>query len=89
MGNNGDLVVKEGRKVEQLIQVCLNIDDPKIKSREVRALMKASEELNCKELLILTDSTDGQETTSWFGRKATIRYLPVWKWLLGANGRSL
>lgn len=84
-----DLVVKEGRNVEQLIQVCLNIDDPKTKSREVRALMKASEELNCKELLILTDSTDGQETTSWFGRKATIRYLPVWKWLLGANGRSL
>ena len=47
-----DFVVKQGTKVLQLIQVCLNLDDPKTKSREVRALVKAPEELKCMDLLI-------------------------------------
>jgi len=83
-----DFVVKQGTKVRQLIQVCLNLDDPKTKSREVRALLKASEELKCKDLLILTDSKEGQETMSWFGAEGIIRYLPVWKWLLRNNNRG-
>ncbi|MBA7689525.1 hypothetical protein ES703_98033 [subsurface metagenome] len=77
-----DFLVKEGTRVMQLIQVCLNPDDPKTKSREVRALLKASKELKCKDLLVLTDSTEGQEAMSWFGIEGTVRYLPVWKWLL-------
>jgi predicted AAA+ superfamily ATPase len=84
-----DFVVKEGTRVRQLIQVCLNLDDPKTKSREVRALLKASVELKCKDLLILTDSTEGQETISWFGAGGTIHYLPVWKWLLRNIDRGL
>ena len=51
--------------------------------------MKASVELKCKDLLILTDSTKEQETISWFGAEGTIRYLPVWKWLLRNIDRGL
>lgn len=77
-----DFVVKEGTRVTRLMQVCLAVDDPKTKAREVRALLKASEELRCKNLLILTESTEGTEEASWFGLRGTVRFAPLWKWLL-------
>lgn len=79
-----DFVVKEGMHVTQLIQVCINIDDPKTKARELRALLKASVELNCKNLLVLTESVEGEEETSWFGLRGTVRFLPLRHWLLEA-----
>lgn len=80
-----DFVVKKGTSIAQLIQVCLNPEDPKTKARETRALLKASADLGCKDLLILTDSTEGEEAASWYGTEGTVRYVPLWKWLLGAQ----
>ena len=77
-----DFVVKEGLKVRQLIQVCYNLDDIKTKEREIRALLKASKELRCKNLLIITENRDGEESLEWFGIKGKITYIPLWKWLL-------
>ncbi len=76
-----DFVVQEERKIKQLIQVCTSLDNPKTKQREIRALLKASEELKCDNLLIITTDYENEETAEWFGFKQKIRYLPLWKWL--------
>ncbi len=77
-----DFVVKEGLKIKQLIQVCYNIDDYETKKREIKALLKASKELKCKDLLIITEDKEDEE--KFEGRK--IRYIPLWKWLLVSKG---
>lgn len=78
-GSEVDFVVKDGLKIKQLIQVCYDIDDEGTKQREVKALLKASSELGCDSLMIITDSEDRVETIK--GKK--VEYLPLWKWLLG------
>lgn len=77
-----DFVVKEGTKIKQLIQVCFDIINLETKNREVRALIKASKELRCNNLLIITENTEKEEKVEWFGDKANIKYIPLWKWLL-------
>jgi len=76
--NEVDFVVKEGLKIKQLIQVCYDISDLETKEREVKALLKASKELKCNNLLIITNDYEEWERI----KKKTIRYLPLWKWLL-------
>ena len=73
-----DFVVKEGLKIKQLIQVCYNMSDYNTKEREVRSLTKASKELKCNNLLIITEDKEGEETIN--GSK--IKFVPLWKWLL-------
>ncbi|MDO8508931.1 MAG: ATP-binding protein [Nanoarchaeota archaeon] len=77
-----DFIIQEGLKVKQLIQVCFNIGDLETKNREIRALIKASKELKCNNLLIITEDTENEEKVEWFGDKADIKYIPLWKWLL-------
>ena len=77
-----DFVVKEGIKIKQLIQVCYNIENMETKNREVRALLKASKELKCKNLLVINSDKEGEEKIEWFGIKARIKFIPLWKWLL-------
>ena len=77
-----DFVVKKDRKVNQLIQVCYDISDIKAKEREIRALLKASKELRCRNLLVITDDYEGEEKIEWFGIKRKIKFIPLWKWLL-------
>lgn len=79
-----DFVVKQDLKVKELIQVCYDINDINTKEREIRALIKASKELKCKNLLIITEDKEGIEEKSWFGVKGKIRYMPLWKWLLSS-----
>ena len=73
-----DFVVKQGLKIKQLIQVCYNIDDFDIKEREVKALLIASKELKCNNLLVITWDYEGEEKIK--GKK--IKFVPLWKWLL-------
>ena len=77
-----DFVIKEGIEVKQLIQVCFNINNLETKNREIRALIKAGKELKCNNLLIITEDTEVEKKSEWFGDKAVIRYIPLWKWLL-------
>ena len=81
-----DFVVKEGTRIEQLIQVCLQLDDPKTESREIRALLKASKDLQCSNLVVVNDSKEGEEEVSWRGMCGRVRYMPLWKWLLDEAG---
>ena len=73
-----DFVIKQGLKVKQLIQVCYDISDPDTKKREFKALLKASEELKCNNLLVITEDKEGIETI----KKKKIKFIPLWKWLL-------
>ncbi len=73
-----DFVITKGLQVTQLIQVCHTIEDFETKRRETRALLKASKELACNNLLIITEDKEDNEITQ--GMK--VYYVPLWKWLL-------
>lgn len=77
-----DFVVKE-HKVQQLIQVCYDISETIVKKRELRALVKASRELRCNNLLIITADYESEEKV----KGKMIRFVPMWKWLL--TGKKL
>lgn len=77
-----DFVIVENNKIKQLIQVCKDIYEEKTKQREVRSLLKASKELDCKDLKIITENYESEEDVEWFGIKGRIIFTPVWKWLL-------
>ncbi|MFH0970539.1 MAG: ATP-binding protein [Candidatus Diapherotrites archaeon] len=78
-----DFVIKERLKISKLIQVCYDATNPDAKKREIRALIKAKQELKCNELIILTHDYENEEEVEWYGEKAKIRFTPLWKWLLG------
>ncbi len=77
-GKEVDFVVKEGLRIKQLIQVTYASSLDEIDKREINALIKASDLLKCKNLLIITwDYEDEKEIK---GKK--IKFVPLWKWLL-------
>ena len=62
------------------IQACYNPDNADgTQEREINALVKMSNFLECKKLLIITGNTE--KTFAFGGRK--IEAVPLWKWLLG------
>jgi len=77
-GKEVDFIVKENLKIKQLVQVCWSLEEHKTKSREVRALLKASKELKCNNLLMITGDYENEEK---IGNKK-ITYKSLWKWLL-------
>ena len=77
-GKEVDFVLTDGMEVKQLIQVCYDIDDILTKERELKSLVKASKELGCNDLLVITwDYEDKQQF-----KDKNIRFMPLWKWLL-------
>ena len=55
-----DFVTRKGTKVEQLIQVCYDMTSEKTRKRELDALVEASEELHCDNLLVITNDQQGE-----------------------------
>jgi hypothetical protein len=74
-----DFVVKKGNMISELIQVCRDVSDEETVERETRALIKASKELKCHNLTIITDDTDSEK--EYDGKK--VKFIPLWKWLVG------
>jgi hypothetical protein len=72
----------ENGRVSCCMQVCWNIDNPKTADREMRALVKAGAELGCTNLLVITERKEADEVVEWAGKSATVRFIPLWKWLL-------
>lgn len=77
-----DFVVKKENKIQQLIQVSYSLENKKTEDREIRALLKASRELNCSNLVLINASEEKEEEREWFGINGKIKYIPIWKWLL-------
>lgn len=73
-----DFLIKEKLEIKQLVQVCYDLEDPDTKEREIKALLKASTELKCQDLLMITWDWEKEER---IGDKNVV-YLPLWKWLL-------
>jgi predicted AAA+ superfamily ATPase len=76
-----DFVVTKGGNVAQLIQVCWNMRSTGTRNREVRSLLKASEALSCRRLLIVTAEDESEESAEWYGANGRIQILPFHKWL--------
>jgi len=73
-----DFVIKKGLKIKQLIQVCYDVDNLETKKREIKALVKASNELKCNNLFIITKNYEKIEKI----KNKKIEFIPFWKWLL-------
>jgi len=76
--NEVDFVVKEGKEIKELIQVCYDAGNYDTKKREVSALLKSGKEMKCRKLIVITDDYEALEAAD--GRK--IKFMPLWKWLL-------
>jgi predicted AAA+ superfamily ATPase len=81
-----DFVVQQNNVVSHLIQVCWSTDQERTKEREIRSLLKASRELNCNNLLVITHDFESREKVSWFGLEGEIEFIPARKWLLWQYG---
>lgn len=75
--NECDFVAKKGKKINELIQVCYNINKDNRK-REINGLLEAMEEFKLKKGIILT--YDQEEEIKIENKK--IRVIPAWKWML-------
>jgi predicted AAA+ superfamily ATPase len=73
-----DFVVKEGRVVRSLIQVCVDPGEFDVKKREIEPLRIAMREMGLKESLVITEDYEAKEKT----RDGMVRYVPLWKWVL-------
>jgi len=73
-----DFLILNNGLVEELIQVCYDIMDPTTKKREINALIRASKELKCNNLKIITWDYEGEEIVD----NKKIKYVPLWRWLL-------
>ncbi|MCM8803549.1 MAG: ATP-binding protein [Candidatus Omnitrophica bacterium] len=73
-----DFVIKEGLNIKQLIQVTYASGKDEIEKREIKALLKASEQLKCKDLLVIT--WDYEDEVKIKNKK--IVFKPLWRWLL-------
>jgi len=73
-----DFAVKVKNKFQELIQVAWFLDDEENKTREIKSLYEAMEEIKINKALILTN--DHKETIKNEGK--TIEILPVYEWLL-------
>jgi uncharacterized protein len=72
-----DFVCRKGHLVEQLIQVCYDISNQRTLKRELDAMLEASSELACNNLLLI--SWDKEEVLNI--NDHNIQIMPAWKWL--------
>ncbi|MBC7217891.1 MAG: ATP-binding protein, partial [Candidatus Caldatribacterium sp.] len=71
-----DFVVTEGESVKELIQVCAEVSGFRVEEREVAALLKASEELGCDKLTVVTLDYEGEKEVG--GKRVVFRKLLRW-----------
>lgn len=73
-----DFLCRIGHSVERLIQVCYDVTNNKTFRRETDALIEASTELNCSNLLLITWDSEKIIDSNGF----SIQLVPAYKWLL-------
>ena len=76
--NEVDFVIKYGRRIRQLIQVTYAQNKDGIKEREIKSLIKASQELKCNNLLVITWDYEKEEKH----KNKIIKFVSLWRWLL-------
>ena len=73
-----DFVTRDGRKVTSLIQVSYDISKTKTRERELDALVKASEELKCDNLTLIT--WNQKDSVEYKGK--SIKIISMDKWFI-------
>ena len=73
-----DFVIHKGMKVLKLINVTFSSSIEDIKEREINSLISGAMELNCNDLNIVT--WDYESIKDVNGK--SIKFIPLWKWLL-------
>jgi len=73
-----DFLIRKGHKIEQLIQVCFDVEQPQVNKRETSALVEAAKELNCNNLLIVSWNKEEINEKEQY----VIKLVPAHKWLL-------
>lgn len=73
-----DFLLKEGLKVKELIQVCVDLPDKNTKARELKGLLDAAKHFKTKACTIITEDFMGEEKINGL----RISYMPLWLWLL-------
>jgi predicted AAA+ superfamily ATPase len=81
-GEEVDFIIQSGPEIKSLIQVSYDISNPKAFQREIRALLKASKELGCDTLVLITESEERIIEAEWYGIKRMIQVVPLYKILL-------
>lgn len=76
--NEVDFVVKEGNKAVQLLQVTYSHNLADIEGRELSSIIKASEELRCRDLLVINWDYDDEIRH----KGKTVRIKSILNWLL-------
>ncbi|MCL4323209.1 MAG: ATP-binding protein [Candidatus Thermoplasmatota archaeon] len=72
-GKEVDFVILDGNKVTELINVAYASSREDVPDQEILGMIKASEELKCKKMSIIT----------WdYFQKGDIEFIPLWYWLL-------
>ncbi|MGB9721633.1 MAG: ATP-binding protein [bacterium] len=73
-----DFVTKEKNEIKELIQVCWDIEEQKVKKREIKSLVKAMDELKVRHSIVITEDFAGEDN---IGGKH-IKFIPLWYWCL-------
>ncbi len=74
--------MKKGADITQVIQVCCSLTQQN-REREIAGLLEAMNEFKLSEGTIITDDIEAIEEQG----DCSIRFIPLWKWLLSANVR--
>jgi predicted AAA+ superfamily ATPase len=76
-----DFLIRDDRRVAQLIQVCAGLDTPETAAREYGSLYRGAGATRCRDLLLLTP--DGAAPPGrWMPSGPEVRIEPLWRWLL-------
>jgi len=73
-----DFLLRKGHQIQELIQVCYDLSNPKTLKREIDALIEAATELKCTNLLLITWDNEDQIEVNNF----TVNLTPAYKWLI-------
>lgn len=72
-----DFVLKEGKKVTRIIQVCYDIANITTQERELRSLIEAGKALRCDDLVVITWEEEEEKKY----KDKVIKFIPLWRWL--------
>ena len=73
-----DFIILKKNKVSKLIQVCFDLNNFETKNREARSLLKASNKLDCDELIVITFDYKNEEKID----NKLIKFIPVLDFVL-------
>jgi len=77
-GYEVDFLAEDPRGGRELIQVCADLEDPRTRQRELRALEEGMTETSCERATLITLQEEGSADLA--GRP--LRIVPAWRWLL-------